>query len=180
MNMKIRPIVVVGPVCWLSTFAVVAALFLLVSASGSATGATVYRWVDDKGKIHYSEIVPQPYRSVAKPVDAPTDEPTAEQRREALERAEKEKASAAAMETERKRSPASAPTASSATRPANKRPAEIPNDQTDCVTWQRLYLESSECFGPYRTVRGATKPEAFEVCNAVAEPPANRCELLVP
>ena len=158
----------------------VVVLCLLVSASGYATGTTVYRWVDDMGKIHYSEIVPQPYRGVAKPVDAPTDEPTSEQRREALERAEKEKVNAAAMESERKRSPASAPTASAATRPANKRPAEIPSDQTDCVTWQRLYRESSECFGSYRTVRGATKPEAFEVCNAVAEPPANRCKLLVP
>ena len=180
MNMKIRRIVFVGPVCRLSTFATAVALFLLASASGSATGATVYRWVDDKGKIHYSEIVPQPYRGVAKPVDAPTDEPTTEQRREALERAQREKADAAAMETDRQRLPARAPTASTATRPASKRPAEIPNEQTDCETWQRLYLESSECFGPYRTVHGAKKPEAFEVCNAVAEPPANRCRRLIP
>ena len=162
------------------SFAVAVVLCLLVSASGYATGATVYRWVDDKRKIYYSEIVPQPYRGVATPVDAPTDEPTAEQRREALKRAQKNKASAAALEIERKRLPASAPIAPAATRPVNKRPADIPNDQTDCVTWQRLYLESSECFGHYRTVRGATKPEAFEVCNVVAEPPANRCRLLIP
>ena len=178
MNMNMRRIVFVGPVCRLPAFATAVALFLLASASVS--GATVYRWVDDKGKIHYSEIVPQPYRGVAKPVDAPAGEPTSEQRREALERAQRDKASAAALETDRQRLPAKAPTVSAATRPAGKRPAEIPNEQTDCETWQRLYRESSECFGHYRTVRGATKPEAFEVCNVVAEPPANRCRLLIP
>ena len=180
MSMKIRRILFATPMCRFRPFTLVGALCLLASVSVNAAGATVYRWVDDQGKIHYSEIVPQPYQGVAKPVDAPANDPTAEQRREALGRAQKEKAKAAAIETDRQRLPASAPTASAASQPAGKRPAETPTDQTDCETWQRLYLESIECFGSYRTVRGATKPEAFDVCNVVAEPPPTRCRLHIP
>jgi hypothetical protein len=61
-----------------------------------------------------------------------------------------------------------------------KRPAQVPNDRTDCETWQRLYFESIECFGPYRTVRGGIKPEAFDRCNLVPEPRPDRCRLRSP
>jgi len=164
----------------LGPFASAAAFVVLASASISVADAAVYRWVDDKGKVHYAEVVPQRYQDVAKRVGAPATEPSAEQRREALERAQQEKAKAAEMATEKQRPPTTAPTAAAASRPAGKRPAQIPNDQTDCKTWQRLYLESIECFGSFRTARGATKPEAFEVCNVVAEPPSSRCRMLIP
>ncbi len=51
-----------------------------------------------------------------------------------------------------------------------KRPAEVVTDATDCGAWWRLYDESIACFGPFRTTRGATKVEAFEVCNVIASP----------
>jgi hypothetical protein len=38
--------------------------------------------------------------------------------------------------------------------------------------WWRIYDESVECFGPYRTTRGATKPEGFDRCNVVSSPEA--------
>ena len=140
----------------------------------------MYRWVDDQGKVHYSDVVPERYRSAAKPVNAPANEPTGEQQREALERAQKEKDKARAIGTHREGPAASAPPPSAAAKPSGKRPAQIPNDQTDCETWQRLYMESIECFGPYRTVRGATKPEAFEQCNVVPQPPPSRCRMRTP
>ncbi len=154
------------------------ALSLLASAVVDA--ATVYRWVDEQGKVHYSEVVPERYRNVAKPLGIAPNQPTAEQQREALERAQKEKARAAAIATNRSLLPASAAAAPAPSRSAGKRPAQVPNDQTDCETWQRLYMESIECFGPYRTVRGATKPEAFDVCNVVPEPPPTRCRMRIP
>lgn len=43
-------------------------------------------------------------------------------------------------------------------------------DDTDCETWRRLYRESEDCFGPYRTTRGGTKAEAFEKCNPIPSP----------
>ena len=51
-----------------------------------------------------------------------------------------------------------------------KRPAEIVTGATDCPTWWRLYDESAECFGPYRTTRGATKAEAFDKCTPIPSP----------
>jgi len=161
--------------------AFIGALCLLTSASLSVAGAAVYRWVDDQGKVHYAEVVPQRYQGVAKQVGAAANEPSAERRRDALARSQQEKARAA----ERHRTSANIPSAANAvsaaaaSAPAGKRPAQLPNDQTDCKTWQRLYMESIECFGPFRTARGATKPEAFEVCNVVAEPPS-RCRMLIP
>lgn len=156
---------------------------LLMSALVFEVDAAVYRWVDDQGKVRYAEVVPQRYQGVARRVDTAANKPSAEQRRDALARAQREKADAVAMAAERQRPPASAASAPSppaAPRPAAKRPGQIPSDQTDCKTWQRLYMESIECFGPFRTARGATKPEAFEVCNVVAEPPPSRCRQLIP
>ena len=169
----------------LRSAAFMGALCLLTSASLSVAAAAVYRWVDDQGKVHYAEVVPQRYQGVAKQVGAAANEPSAEQRRDALARAQREKARAAEMAAERQKTSANVPSpasaaAASAPAPAGKRPAQLPNDQTDCKTWQRLYMESIECFGPFRTTRGATKPEAFEVCNVVAEPPPSRCRMLIP
>ena len=157
---------------------VLIALCLLTAAGANA--ATVYRWVDDQGKVHYSDVVPERYRSSATLFTAPASEPTAEQRHEAVERVQKEKARAAATTTSRDRLSEGIPPAQAASQPAVKRPAQIPNDQTDCETWQRLYWESIECFGPFRTVRGATKPEAFDVCNVVPAPPSSRCRIYIP
>ena len=51
-----------------------------------------------------------------------------------------------------------------------KRPAEVVTEATACSTWWRIHDESVECFGPYRTTRGAIKAEAFDTCNVVASP----------
>lgn len=61
-----------------------------------------------------------------------------------------------------------------------KRPAQVPDERTDCDTWQRLYQESIDCFGPFRTARGGLKPEAFQACNVVQEPPPTRCRQRIP
>ena len=150
---------------------------LLLAASQEALASTIYRWVDDKGQVHYSENVPERFRAIAKPVGKPAADPSAEEQRKALERARKEKAKAATIVHDQVQPPASAAATSSA---PGKRPRQVPNDQTDCETWQRLYQESIDCFGPYRTVRGATKPEAFDVCNVVPEPPPTRCRQRIP
>ena len=145
-----------------------------------AVASTVYRWVEDQGKVHYSDVVPERYRSKAKPVNALAAEPTPEQQREALERAQRERAKALAPSISRSSPPVSALPASAASAPSRKHPIQAPNEQTDCETWQRLYMESIECFGPFRTVGGGIKPEAFEVCNVVAEPPPTRCRMRIP
>lgn len=144
--------------------------------SAAAQAGAIYRWVDEQGKTHFSDVVPEKYRRVAKPVGT-TDEgappaqaaPPAPASRPAsapVARAASAPAAAPA-DSMRRPPPASAPA-------PGKRPATTPTAGTDCETWQRLYRESIDCFAPFVTVRGAVKAEAFEVCNPVPEPPI-RC-----
>ena len=151
--------------------ATIGALCLFASAAAAQT--TVYRWVDDSGRVNYSETVPERYRSAARPIAVPAAAPAAEAPRESSSAAAAGKPASAAQPMARKPLPAPP-------KPPAKRPARVPDDNTDCDTWQRLYLESLDCFGPYRTVRGGIKPEAFERCNEVPEPSVNRCRLRVP
>lgn len=146
---------------------------VLAGAAGAAGAGTVWRWTDDAGRTHYGETVPERYRDRARPLAADPAPPSDEQRREARERAARDKARAAAIaDAPPAAAPAPPPAASTAEGP--RRPARAPDADTDCATWARLYQESLDCFGPYRTVRGATRPEAFERCTPVDEPPS-RC-----
>jgi len=150
--------------------------FLLLSFLGAANATTVFRWVDKQGKTHFSDVVPQAYKAIAKPVDQPAVEPSPQESRSAIEHAAEQKAEAA-------KAPAAALGAGSAMSTAprkesqgiGKRPAKAPTEDTDCETWKRLFQESSECFGPYNLVGGGIKKEAFEHCTPVVRPPL-RCE----
>ena len=147
------------------------ALLLLLLSSGA--GATALcRWVDATGRTQIAEVVPEQYRKVAICTDSQRYELSPEQQQAAQQQVANEKAQARRAAT----GPA-AEAASSARRPAGgasqsnaKRPTEVVTEATDCTTWWRLYDESVECFGPYRTTRGATRVEAFDHCNVIASP----------
>ena len=142
-----------------------------LAAALPARAASVCRWVDDSGRTQVSDVVPLKYSKVATCTDSKQHELPPEAVRRAQERAAQDKLSAAESDKERSR-PASAPsTAKPASAPAGaKKPAQELTKDTDCATWRRLYDESLECFGPYRTTRGATKPEAFDKCNPIPSP----------
>jgi hypothetical protein len=153
-----------------SRLAALGACVLLMSAAAADT--TVYRWVDENGRVHYSEIVPERYRGSARAfavpaAPAPRDAPG-------------QGSAARPAPAPPPAATAQGPAASAPSRPVAKRPARVPDKDTDCETWQRLYFENIDCFGPYRTVRGGIKPEAFERCNEVPEPPIDRCRLRTP
>ena len=145
------------------------ALMLLATCAGATS---ICRWVDESGRTQIAEVVPEKYRKVAVCTDSQKYELSPEQRRAAAQRVADDKKRA-------RKATAKAPSdrASSAPRPARaashsgaKRPTEVVTDATDCPASWRIYDESVECFGPYRTTRGATKPEGFEKCNVVASP----------
>jgi hypothetical protein len=128
----------------------------------------VYRWVDDAGRTHFGDQVPEKYRARATRVDPAVVEPTPEDRRAAEERAEREKQQLDAS----RRAPALAvlPPAVSASAPPVKRPPVGVTPGTDCATWRRLYEESQQCFGPFRTATGGLKAEAYEHCTEIPNP----------
>lgn len=143
-----------------------------VLAAGLAFGAgatDIYRWVDENGRTHLSDVVPERYRDAATRVDSRSHELTPEQQREAQERAAREaeragRAPPAAAQAPLPPAPVVPPTA------VVKRPAQTVTESTDCTTWWRLYQESQECFGPFRLVGGGIKPEAFDHCNEIPSP----------
>jgi hypothetical protein len=130
--------------------------------------------VDDNGRTQLAQTVPERYKAVATCTDSGSCEIPPAQLRAARERADdaRQRAARAAVPPKPASSAASAPAGAPA--PAPKRPAQAVTEHTDCVTSWRLYDESLACFGPFQTVRGAIKAEAYEVCNVVASPEA-RC-----
>jgi Domain of unknown function (DUF4124) len=159
-------------------FVVLIALVALVALGFTlnADSAVVYRWVDQHGKVHFGDTVPSEYKAVARVVDRPVAAPSAEEQRQALARVAEQKAK---LQQAGASAPASAPRGAAASQPPVlifpiKRPPHAPTPDTDCETWRRLYQESLDCFGPYMTVRGAIKVEAFDACTPVSEPPP-RC-----
>lgn len=148
-----------------------------VLLSGFWTGlwaTDIYRWVDDQGRTHLSDTVPDRFRESATRVDSRQYELTPEQQREAEERARRER--------ERRSVPAEAkppeltapPVAGEPAQGVVKRPVQKVTDTTDCATWWRLFRESQECFGPFHVRGGGLRPEAYDHCNEVPSPPL-RC-----
>jgi hypothetical protein len=132
----------------------------------------ICRWVDGSGRTQFSEVVPDRYKDVATCTDSQQFELSPSQRR-AAEQLSAEARTKAVRDAAKvpARSASSAPSTKGSVPPRiAKRPAETVTDTTDCATWRRLYEESSACFGPFRTNRGATKAEAFEVCNEIPNP----------
>jgi len=147
------------------------ALTFLVQAVGAAP---ICRWVDESGRTQISDVVPDRYKKVATCTDSQQYELSPSQRREANERAAAERARSRSEAANPPKKGASGPLgpAAPASQPGAKRPTEVVTDATDCKTWWRVYDESGDCFGPYRTARGGIKPEAFDKCNVVPSPEA--------
>lgn len=129
--------------------------------------ADIYRWVDESGRTHFSDAVPEKYKKSTTKVDSRQYELTIEQQKEAAARAVQEKARVAATK-QRKTDTATAEVPDPAAVQVKPRP--VVNESTDCATLQRLYKESQECFSPYRTANGSTKAEAFEKCTPINDP----------
>ena len=151
---------------------------LTVAPATAAIASPICRWTDHTGRTHFAQVVPDHYKTMAICTDSQTYELSPARKREAQQRLAQDRARARSDAAQpAAQSASSAPLASSAPRPAGaasqvraKRPAQTVTDATDCPTWWRLYDESVECFGPFRTTRGAIKVEALDVCNVVASP----------
>jgi Domain of unknown function (DUF4124) len=142
------------------------ALLLLGLLSFPACAADIYRWVDENGKVHVSDVVPEKYRNSAKRIDSRESEVSPQQRRDAEARAAAERAKADAAATA-----APADAAQSTAQPARK-PAAAAG--TECEQAHRLYKESVDCFAPFVTAGGAVKGDAFKQCTALPDP-SPRC-----
>ena len=152
--------------------AVQLAAIALTLQSPTAKAVSICRWVNESGRTQIAEVVPDKYKKIATCTDSRKYELSAEQRRTAEQRVAEDRAAAnkEAAKPPAERAASSPRPAGAAYQPGAKRPAEIVTDATDCASSWRIYDESVECFGPYRTTGGATKSEAFDKCNVVPNP----------
>jgi Domain of unknown function (DUF4124) len=142
---------------------IVSVVFLLLCSPAAAVD--IYRWVDENGKVHVSDVVPERYKKTAKRIDSTQFEASGADRRAAEERAA----------ADRTRGQASAANGAAATVTAPPPPSEqaakgkLPS-QTECEAAQRRYKESVDCFAPFTNTNGSTRAEAFAKCTSVPDP----------
>lgn len=158
-----------------------ALLLGLCASSFAATAAVTWRWVDENGRVHYADTVPDKFKKTATKVDTTASELNAEQKSEAKARAERERA--AADERAREANARASRNAAAASAPAASGPAAAASGAkaagtapagNDCASQQRAYRASQECFAPFRNANGSIKSEAYEKCTEVPDP-APRC-----
>lgn len=150
-----------------ATSAVALALALFPSLLNAAS---VCRWIDENGRTQISDTVPDRFKLVAVCINSRLYELSAEQQREAAERSKVRSAQANAPVPAASSAAGAENAALAPPQPVIKRPVQTITDATDCPTAWRIFEESSECFGSYRTVQGGIKPEAFDFCREVASP----------
>ncbi|BDT73416.1 hypothetical protein os4_29650 [Comamonadaceae bacterium OS-4] len=141
---------------------------VLCSFGSPAHSLDIYQWVDEQGKTHMADVVPEKYRAKAKLVSYRKDNVGDTERQDAEARAAKTKSLLAPKQTDAvpQAMPASAP-----------KPVELTQQQSCTQKWD-AYYRSQECFAPYmiRFSGGSTiRPEAYEHCQEV-KTPTMECE----
>lgn len=132
-------------------------LALLLLATALPASAEVYKWVDEKGRTHFGEVVPERYRK-----SATTLAPGAVNTISGSQLRGPATAPAAATEEE---PPAAAPAA----------PAAPTDSRSACEAEWARYRASQECFEKFRQANGSLRAGAADTCEAVPQP-QRRCE----
>jgi len=143
-----------------------------------AQAADIYQWVDESGRTHLSDVVPEKYKATAKRVDSRQFEPTPQQPAAAQALAARERELAAKAAAADAAGSAAQRGAAAATKPASApaAPASSASNVTDCATLRQLYTQSQECFAPFRNTNGSLKQGAYDKCVEVPDP-SLKCNL---
>lgn len=151
------------------------AVIVFMCAAGLSNAADIWRWVDEHGRTHVADSVPERYKAVATKIESQKSQPSESERAAAVGRAAKDRERLAALEAQRVRDEAAQLPASSpglaASSPAGK--SSTGQAGTECDALWRAYYESQRCFAPY-LIPGGVKEEAFQQCKTVLSP-SNRC-----
>jgi len=138
-----------------------ASLAVVVAVAGTAH-AELFKWVDENGKTHYGDSVPERYQQKQKPLKL-DKAPSQADRDEALQRVQKEKNAVNALKSQRDAK-------ADATRGVARPTAAAPANETACQREWRVFLDAKTCFQPFRTANGGIRAEAYQHCKEVTEP----------
>jgi Domain of unknown function (DUF4124) len=146
-----------------------AALVCLALSAPFAEAAGIYQWVDDQGRVQFSDKVPDAYKPRAKEVEV--------ERFKAAPRARPGTAVTAAAPAPATGSDAAPlplplpPGVRPAPRPrAPSGPGPVAGKEAECAVLRQRYADSQRCFAPFVTATGGVKAEAFTRCTPVADP----------
>ncbi len=146
-----------------------AVLTCLVLFAPFTQAATIYQWVDDQGRVQFSDKVPERYKSQAKEVEVERFKPAPSVQKRAAPNVGVEPPKTPADGLEGSALP---PGVSALPRPPQPAPGAARAKETDCATLRRRYADSQRCFAPFVTATGGLKAEAFTTCTPVADPSA--------
>jgi hypothetical protein len=151
------------------------AAIVLMCAAGLSHAADIWRWVDEHGRTHMADSVPERYKAVATKIDSGKFQLSESERSAAAARAAKDRERLAALEAQRSRAEAAQPPASSPGSVGSSSTGQSSTGQTgtECDALWRTYHDSQRCFAPYLFPRGV-KAEAFQQCQIVLSP-SQRC-----
>ncbi|MEY4562775.1 MAG: hypothetical protein RLZZ618_2052 [Pseudomonadota bacterium] len=151
-------------------------LLLLTALAGASLAHSqgVYKWTDEKGRVHYGSVPPSNTAAPPKAVDLKTTQPTAVDRIEAEERNRRN------QELIRQSQGTQGAQGTQGTRPtavttAGNIPSSKPNprlsaDQTRCQQAWKEYQDADRCFAVHRDKNWNMRPEAYRRCKEVPRP----------
>lgn len=125
------------------------ALLLLLAAAPAQ--AEIFKWVDEKGRTHFGETLPEKYRKSATTL---TPQPLNTINGNTLR-------GPGGSDDDRSAAPAESP------------PADVPPVQSEkelCEARHLKFQQSQECFARYRNANGSLKVEASQNCENVEQP----------
>lgn len=117
--------------------------------------AEIYKWVDEKGRTHFGEVVPDKYQKSSTSL---SPQPMNTIQGSALRGPARQGSDPTGAGT------SAAPEANPAT-PARQSAAE------QCRAQQERFRKSQECFARYRNANGSVRPEATQNCEDIPQPP---------
>ena len=154
---------------------------LLAAVLLPGVAADIYRWVDEKGRTHVSDVVPPRYADKAVRVDTSGSAISSEDLRAAQERAARERQLLEEQRADaRREEEAAARAQSQQSAGALTAPRQGPTE-SECAAKWRAFWASQECFAPF--VKGAGRrrgahvsEEAYLYCKSVPDP-SSECSI---
>lgn len=144
-------------------------LIALCSFGPPAHSLDIYQWVDDLGKTHIADVVPEKYKTTAKLLNY---------RRDNISDAERQSAEAKAAKSKLLLAPKQIDAITQPTVDNTPKPVEPVQHLTCTQKWDEYY-RSQECFAPYMIRNGMggsiLRPEAYQNCQEI-KTPAMECE----
>jgi len=147
------------------------AVMLFGALAFAAHADGIFRWVDERGKVHYGSSVPEKYRYRAKKLESEDPDDLKARKQAAEERLAKEKEAGDAMRPPTAEADATKPAAAPA-KPAAAPGARSSLSSADpaCAEIWNQYLASVQCFASFTVRNGSVKPEAYKKCATLNQP----------